>query len=288
MEPFSTASMLAIAAKLVTAEATKAAVAGVKRQLQPDKMALMLKESIESAQAKQPETGGIFFRCQEKAAAGFLEQFFQSTEVVKELQKPIQDDGKPDVDVLVAAFDRSAKQYLGMQNYIPDTLRSWLETFVDSYFEQLQGICFQVAKEQYLQQLARRVDDVKFVGIAVPGEEVEKQEVLAQIFVMPDVREEKSRNSGRLSSEISIPLGTERIKQDILLVEQREWATRDRSVPRIPAQKVINLARKKAVVLGAPGSGKTMLASYFALMLCKTTQSDPTQIGLKADGGVRG
>jgi HEAT repeat protein len=283
MEPFTIASMLAIAGKLVTTEVTKAAVAGVKRQLQPDKMALVLKESIESAQAKQPEIGGIFFRCQEKAAAGFLEQFFQSTEVLKELQKPIQDDGKPDVDVLVAAFDRSAKQYLGMQDYIPDTLRSWLETFVDSYFEQLQGICFQVAKEQYLQQLARRVDDVKFVGIAVPGEEVEKQEVLAQIFVMPDVREEKSRNSARLSSEISIPLGTERIKQDILLVEQREWATRDRSVPRIPAQKVINLARKKAVVLGAPGSGKTMLASYFALMLCQTTQSDPTQIGLKAE-----
>jgi hypothetical protein len=50
-----------------------------------------------------------------------------------------------------------------------------------------------VAKAQYLKQLARRVDDVKFVGIAVPGDEVEKQEVLAQIFVMPDVREERSK-----------------------------------------------------------------------------------------------
>jgi predicted NACHT family NTPase len=50
---------------------------------------------------------------------------------------------------------------------------------------------------------------------------------------------------------------------------------RDRSAPQIPAQTVIN-NQKKAVVLGAPGSGKTMLASYFALMLCETTQSDPT------------
>ncbi len=55
---------------------------------------------------------------------------------------------------------------------------------------------------------------------------------------------------------------------------------RDRSAPRIPAPKILNLSQKKAVVLGAPGSGKTMLVSYFALMLCETAQSDPTQIGL--------
>jgi HEAT repeat protein len=304
MEPFSTSSMLAIAGKLLTAEATKAAVAGIKNQLQPDKMATVLQKAIESAQAAQPATGGIFFRCQSKAAEGFLEQLFKSTEVVRELQKPLQDDGKPDVAVLLMAFDRSAQQYVGMQNYIPDTLHSWVEIFVDSYFEQLQGICFQVAKEQYLKQLAHRVDDVKFVGIAVPGEEVEKQEVLAQIFVMPDVREERNRispSSYRLDLDLSdwispdtksyplsraqqseIKLLRQSMRQDNLLKEQKEWAVRDRSAPRIPAQTVIN-NQKKAVVLGAPGSGKTMLASYFALMLCETEQSDPTQIGLKTE-----
>ncbi len=302
MEPFSTASMLTIAGKLLTAEATKAAVAGIKSQLQPDKMAVVLQTAIESAQAAQPETGGIFFRCQSRAAEGFLEQLFKSTEVVKELQKPLQDDGKPDVAVLVMAFDRSAKQHSEMQNYIPDSLRHWMETFVDSYFEQLQGICFQVAKEQYLKQLARRVDDVKFVGIAVPGEEVEKQEVLAQIFVMPDVRETKNKFSSdhifnRILyndsayimknyadvNEFKADTENEWLKREILSEEQKEWAIRDRSAPRTPAQKVINLAQKKAVVLGAPGSGKTMLASYFALMLCETAQSDPTQISLKAE-----
>jgi predicted NACHT family NTPase len=65
--------------------------------------------------------------------------------------------------------------------------------------------------------------------------------------------------------------------------EQKAWTMRDRSAPRISAQKVINLAQKKAVILSVPGSGKTMLASYFALMLCETPQSDPTQIGLKAE-----
>ena len=42
MEPFSTASVLAIAGKLVTAEVTKTAIAGIKRQLQPDEMAVVL------------------------------------------------------------------------------------------------------------------------------------------------------------------------------------------------------------------------------------------------------
>ena len=296
MELLGIASILG---KLVMTEAAKAAVAGLKNQLHPAKMELILKKAIESAEAAQPKTGGIFFRCQSKTAKEFLEKFFHSGEVPRQLQKPLQDDGKPDVDVLVEAFDRSAKQHSAMQNYIPDSLRPWIETFVDSYFEQIQGICFQVAKAQYLKQLARRVDDVKFVGIAVPGEEVEKQEVLAQIFVMPDVREERNRSlqksfqleknpvsSGVIfTDELTLPFKfpINETKQSKLLAEQKALAMRDRSAPRIPAQKVINIAQKKAVVLGAPGSGKTMLANYFALMLCETTQSDPTQIGLKAE-----
>jgi HEAT repeat protein len=308
MEPFSTASMLAIAGKLVTTEVTKAAVAGIKRQLQPDEMAVVLQKAIESAQAAEAlhsPTSGLFHGFQPKAGQEFLEKFLRSGEVVKELQKPLQDDGKPDVEMLVTAFTKAAEDRSEATKYL-HCLRPWMEAFVESYFEQVKGICFQVAKAQYLKQLAHRVDDVKFVGIAVPGEEVEKQEVLAQIFVMPDVREENNRISPRRFVAIEyapktyedvfsfrdsfemqghvVKLATARqIKQNNLLEEQKEWALRDRSAPRIPAQKVINLAQKKAVVLGAPGSGKTMLVSYFALMLCGTTQSDPTQIGLEKD-----
>lgn len=289
---------------------------GAIRHFKPDQMALLLKQSIAAAQAAQPKTGALFDRCHYdgyKGVKNFLEQFFQSGEVLKELQKPLQDKGKPDLAILIAAFKESAKQHPEAKDYLLNSLQLWMETFVESYFEQTQGICFQVAKEQYLKQLARRVDDVKFVGIAVPGEEVEKQEVLAQIFVMPDVREEKIRNSRQLLTPLEEHLNEVRrqmmegdmfdgnhlvgknfelnanrsarvqklTKQSLLLQEQKEWETRDRSAPRIPAQKVINLAQKKAVVLGAPGSGKTMLASYFALMLCETPQSDSTQIGLE-------
>jgi hypothetical protein len=303
MEPFSATSMLAIAGKLVTKEVTKTAIAGIKRQLQPDEMAVVLQKAIESAKAAEAlhsPTSGLFHGFQPKAGQEFIEKFLRSSEVVKELQKPLQDDGKPDVEMLVAAFTKAAEDRSAATKYL-HCLRPWMEVFVESYFQQIKGICFQVAKAQYLKQLAHRVDDVKFVGIAVPGEEVEKQEVLAQIFVMPDVREEQNRispSSYRLDLDLSdwispdtksyplsraqqseIKLLRQSMRQDNLLKEQKEWAIRDRSAPRIPAQTVIN-NQKKAVVLGAPGSGKTMLASYFALMLC---QSNPSQIGLPAE-----
>ncbi len=239
--------------------------------------------------------------------------------MLTELQKPLKDRGKPNVNILVVAFRQSASEHPDVEDYLVDLMPLWMDAFVESYFEQVKGICFQVAKTQYLKQLARRVDDVKFVGIAVPGEEVEKQEVLAQIFVMPDVREERSKGINNKSGALVFLDGikiTEEYRKRIwdvildydyeskssrndtkeywshykklfdfaqqknLLEEQREWVMRDRSAPRISAQKVINLAQKKAVVLGAPGSGKTMLASYFALMLCETDQSKPSQIGL--------
>jgi NACHT domain len=276
-----------------------AIVKGIRGQFDSSEMDQVLKQSIAAAEAAQPETGGLFFGCDRGGPNGvkkFLEQFFQSGEVLKELQKPLQDSGKPDVDILVAAFERSANEHPEAKNYLANSLLLWLRTFVESYFEQVKGICFQVAKKQYLEQLAQQVDDVKFVGIAVSGEE--EQKVLAQIFVMPDVREERNRSSSLqplmlIGNDYMIVKDGERNfesmkivqspQQDCLLDEQKKWAMRDQSAPRIPAQKVISLAQKKAVVLGAPGSGKTMLASYFALMLCKTAQSDPTQIGLEQD-----
>jgi hypothetical protein len=60
MELLGIASILG---KLAMTEAAKAAVAGVKNQLHPDKMERILKKSIESAQAAealQSTTSGLF------------------------------------------------------------------------------------------------------------------------------------------------------------------------------------------------------------------------------------
>ncbi len=295
--------MVSIAGKLLMTEAAKAGLAGMKNHFQPDEMKWVLKKAIESTKTVGSPAGGLFSRCYEGGPQGtqkFLDAFFCEGEVLRELQKPLQNHGKPNLDILLAAFGKLAPDHPEAKNYLPTLLPLWMETFVESYFEQIKGICFQVAKAQYLEQLARQVDDAKFVGIAVPGEEVEKREVLAQIFVMPDVREERSRNSPNMVSISSngqstyyLSRGSEQspqvkelnrlAKQNDLLKEQEEWAMRDRSTPRIPAPKILNLYQKKAVILGAPGSGKTLLVSYFALMLCETPQSDRTQIGLEPD-----
>jgi HEAT repeat protein len=309
MEPLSLASIASIAGKLLMTEAAKAGMAGLKNHFQPDEITRVLKKAIELTEAVQSPTGGLFSRCDVGGPQGtqkFLDAFFSEGEVLRTLQKPLQDQGKPDVAILLTAFEKLASEHPEAKNYLPALLRPWMETFVESYFEQIKGICFQVAKSQYLQQLARRVDDVKFVGIAVPGEEVEKQEVLAQIFVMPDLREERSRSSSQSTlldsidwnspDVMTVTLTSEQraaakelkrsVKQSTLLTEQNEWVTRDRSSPRIPAPKILDRAQKKAVVLGTPGSGKTILVSYFALMLCQEQQSDPTQIGLEKDADL--
>ncbi|MBW4522138.1 MAG: HEAT repeat domain-containing protein [Scytolyngbya sp. HA4215-MV1] len=135
-------------------------------------------------------------------------------------------------------------------------------------------------RKEYLRQLTQRIDDVKFVGIAVPGEEVEKQEQLAQIFVMPTVQaESRSTSVTQVEDESDLEPAD---PQQRLLAEQRSWAKRDRSGRKLPAQQVLSQSKNKAVLLGAPGSGKTTLLSYFALMLGNQAQSDPTQIGFEA------
>jgi hypothetical protein len=141
---------------------------GVRGQIDSNELERVLKRATEAAEVAPPETGGLFFCCHRDGRKGvkkFLEQFFQSGEVLKELQKPLQDSGKPDVDILVAAFEKSANEHPEAKNYLAASLLLWMQTFVESYFEQVKGTCFQVAKGQYLKQLAQRVDDVKFVGM---------------------------------------------------------------------------------------------------------------------------
>ncbi|WP_424094282.1 hypothetical protein [Moorena producens] len=122
----------------------------------------------------------------------FLNHYFTHSAVVAELQKPLLNQGKPDRDILSTVFQQEAEAKTIKLNQ--DSLKPWIEKFINAYFEKTDTyIKFQVAKQDYNQQLANWYDDVKFAGIAVPGQEVEKSEKLAQIFVMPDVVEDVSR-----------------------------------------------------------------------------------------------
>ena len=159
----------------------------------------------------------------------------------------------------------------------------------------------QEAKANYCQKLTKWYDNIKFTGVSVAGQETEKTAVLSKIFVMLDVVEEVSRldrpsmeeDSERDSSQSKdkqgkkSPLESSRLndseKQEReLLRQQRELALSERRTGRkFSAQNLLSQTQsKKIVLLGAPGSGKTTLSIYFALMLARNS---PKSLGLSAD-----
>jgi predicted NACHT family NTPase len=147
-----------------------------------------------------------------------------------------------------------------------------LEVFAETYFQKTSSyLRFKVAKADYFKQLANWFDDVKFAGIAVEGQEIEKSEKLAHIFVMPDVLEEEKVDIYRLIQE-ELEEGKD------LQQMQRET----RSGRKFLASQLLNQNQSnKFVLLGAPGSGKTTLLSFFAVMLA---QNYPEKLGW--DSGI--
>ncbi|NEQ13393.1 MAG: NACHT domain-containing protein [Moorea sp. SIO3E2] len=107
--------------------------------------------------------------------------------------------------------------------------------------------------------------------MAVPGQEVEKSEKLAQIFVMPDVVEDVS-TAGAWERDL-LAAGSGETSEIALLAK-----TTGR---KLLAEQLLSQSQsRRVVILGAPGSGKTTLMSYFAVMLA---QQNPEILGLDAD-----
>ncbi|NET68111.1 MAG: NACHT domain-containing protein [Moorea sp. SIO1G6] len=200
----------------------------------------------------------------------FLNDYFTHSAVVAELQKPLLNQGKPDRDILSTVFQQQAEAKTIKLNQ--DSLKPWIETFINAYFQHTDTyLKFQVAKQDYCEQLANWFDDVKFAGIAVPGQEVEKSEKLAQIFVMPDVVEDVS-TAGAWERELLAAGSGE--KPERLLLEKTTGR-------KFLAQQLLSQSQsRRVVILGAPGSGKTTLMSYFAVILA---QQNPDILGLDGD-----
>jgi len=141
----------------------------------------------------QEQQKRLFYRCPPDFIGRFLAKFFKGSGLV-ELQKPLNNQGMPDVDYLVVAFTEAAKQDSKMNQINESLVQPWMEVFVHTYFQRTtEYLRFQVAKADYCEQLVNWFDDVKFAGISVAGQEIEKSEHLAQIFVMPDVVEERQK-----------------------------------------------------------------------------------------------
>mgnify|MGYP006276517075 FL=1 len=213
----------------------------------------------EEQDTKLPPQHKLFYRCEPKEAGDFLGQFFQDERVQKELTKPIHNEGNPELAMLVAIFSK-----LGEDRRIElnaNQIKPWLDAFVKAYGDRSGAyLGFQVAKKHYFQQLKQYFGDVKFAGIDVPGEEVEKSERLAQIFVMPEVQQEKQTHLEREWLQAQNKEAFEAQPEQFRREEGRKF-----SAEQLLSQGMYGITRR-AVILGAPGSGKTTLLSYFAVM----------------------
>ncbi|MGG6241406.1 sister chromatid cohesion protein PDS5 [Nodosilinea sp. AN01ver1] len=237
----------------------------------------------------------LFKRCDDKQKRQFLEQVFANAGVVEQLQRPLVGKGEPDVGLLQAYVEQVARD--GGIELTTESLPQWLQIFSATYVEKTALFTkYEVARQRYLQQLAHWYDDVKFLGISVAGQEDTKSEKLLQIFVMPDVKQRaESWKQEQLSQQVSLKSRSGLIlmvddpelivghPQFKLMMEQHQLTLllKQEGKP-FSAEAIYQQGRsQRCVLLGAPGSGKTTLMSYFAVAF--TTEETPVKLGLAGE-----
>ncbi|MGL4498303.1 MAG: NACHT domain-containing protein, partial [Planktothrix sp.] len=250
-------------------------------QLNPQEIEKALKVAITVADQHCDQ---LFGQSDKRFKRKFLDQYFQRKEVLEELQKPLVNQGI-NLDLLVFAFEETVNNNNsdGNNRINREFIKPWLELFKTEYFKQIGGnLNFKYAKTVYLKQLVCWYDDVKFVGIDAKGQENDKSEKLAKIFVMQDVKEEKKERYGSLREADFLELGDRGNRQGELSRQQRQWMALDNYAGNpFPAQDLLTKNQaKKVVLLGAPGSGKTTLMSYFSVIIA---QNEPALLGLNSE-----
>jgi HEAT repeat protein/energy-coupling factor transporter ATP-binding protein EcfA2 len=250
----------------------------IPNKFKSDEVEKALKVSISGAEKKCDQ---LFGNCNDKFKREFLNKYFQS-KVLEELQKPLMNQPM-DLNLLVFLFEETVKNNPAPPNNIinQEFIRPWLEIFKVEYFKVIGDLNFQYAKAVYFKQLANWYDDVKFVGIDVRGKEDDRSQKLATIFVMQDVQEEKkdrfiSREeypfleTDNITDHSSDILSNVNNRQRQLWQQQRQWINSDNYQNKFPAQDLLTKNQgKKSVILGSPGSGKTTLMSYFAVVIAE-------------------
>ncbi|ARV58312.1 signal transduction protein [Nostocales cyanobacterium HT-58-2] len=260
--------------------------------LNPTDLEKALEAGITAAQEwdeKQSYAQQLFYHCDDKTQKEVLSRFFTNTAVLQELQKPLQENEiTPNLDLLIQIFKERIAAENQKLKFPENSVENWLKIFADTYFEKTSAyLKYKIAKKDYLKQIANYFDDVKFAGIAVEGQEVDKSAQLPQIFVMPDVVEDiRERSFADKKDFVFLEANLEATgigeRQAELLREQRQIGLIDKnSGKRFSAQKLLTESTsKKFVLLGVPGSGKTTLMSYFAVMLA---EKQLETLGLGAD-----
>ncbi|WP_414584412.1 NACHT domain-containing protein [Scytonema sp. PCC 10023] len=284
--------------KATLAKVAEAIIKKVNSQLNPTELEKALRDGMTAAmkQYDSPESQindkALFLHCDDKQTTDFLSEVFKYSGVQEELEKPLKNAEAPDPVHLIEAFKRVAENQKIKLNKADIEL--WVNKFVEIYFQKTDAyLKYQITKNNYLNQLISYSNKVYFLGINVRGTEDEKSEQLENIFVMPDVVEEVQPSQRKAEFERNLLLTDEaetlrtgsgklNERQAELIYEQRQrvqWESG--SGKKFSAQQLLSeITSPKFVLLGAPGSGKTTLMSYFAVMLA---QKKAQTLGLAPD-----
>jgi HEAT repeat protein/uncharacterized protein YneR len=264
----------------VTTKIAEAVLGGVSTQLKAGDLGKALKTCAATADKEVR----LFYNCYPRFVPPFLDRVFKDL-AIEELQRPLREEGTPPrVDFLVKAFQEALQDHPKVNQDVDISLiKPWLEVFARTYFESTKTyLNFQVVKDNYFKRLDDWFDDIKLTGIKVEGPEADKLAKLADIFVMPDVVEEGQRQDFAPFERDFKLEGNVSQRQAELLWEQRQFSRWGEGAGRtfLAQQLLSESTAQKLVLLGAPGSGKTTLMSYFTVMLAR---EQPQELGLAAE-----
>ncbi|NJL20173.1 MAG: hypothetical protein HC895_04015 [Leptolyngbyaceae cyanobacterium SM1_3_5] len=147
--------------KAALPQVAKVVATAAKNKLNPSELQIAIEAGLHKAEALKLEQKiqNVFYRCDDKQTSDFLRKLLEHPGVQRELQKPLDDEGIPEVAYLVEA----AKQVAGNIPIVEIALEPWLDAFAQAYFEKTSAfLSYRVAKVDYLTQLANWFDDVRF------------------------------------------------------------------------------------------------------------------------------